>query len=207
MEMIEKKNKANRDLFISGVIDKEISDKIILQLKEINEEDLLIYEQNQFRNKENQIPYEPINITINSQGGSISCGCAIMNALEDCLAPILTHALGEVVSMAVYIYIMGDVRTAGNLSFFGIHGAQTVCGGYTEEMQKYLNINDRIVKKLDDILIERTNVTDEDIEKSKTCFTFYDYDEALQKGLVTIDIYNDDLEEVTKMIQNQLYEK
>ena len=64
--MIKKEEELSRDLYISGEITNEMATEIIAHLRKINDEDMEVYNKNQTLNKKNQMPYEPINITINS---------------------------------------------------------------------------------------------------------------------------------------------
>lgn len=191
-KIMKKTNKAIRDLYISGQINDEVATEIIAQLDLIKKEDLEIYQDNLARKEDSQIPYEPINIIINSPGGYVSSGCAIINMLEECISPIHIHGVGEVCSMAVYIYACGDVRTAGDLVTFGLHGTGGGVGGYTKEMVNTLENCKRIKNKLDDKLIKATKFTKEDMERCETCFDFLGYEEALEKGLITLDVYDED---------------
>ena len=191
--MINKEEELSRDLYISGEINNEMAAEIITHLKKINDEDLDIYEKNQALNEKNQLPYKPISLTINSPGGSVMDGCAIMNTLESCIAPVHTHGIGEVSSMAVHIYACGEVRTAGDLVTFGLHGTGGGTCGYTKEMISSLTHWKRLERKLNTRLLEDTKLTQEDLDACETCLTFYDYDEALEKGLINTDLYDDEL--------------
>lgn len=191
--MMNKEEELSRDLYISGEITNEMATEIIAHLRKINDEDMEVYNKNQTLNKKNQMPYKPINITINSPGGSVIDGCAIMNSLETCIAPVYTHGMGEVSSMAVHIYACGEVRTAGDLVTFGLHGIGGRTGGYAKEMLSSLNHWKKLEKKLNDRLLEDTKLTQEDLDACETCLTFYDYDEALEKGLINTDLYDDEL--------------
>lgn len=202
--MTNKKEELSRDLYISGEITNEMATEIIAHLRKINDEDMEVYNKNQTLNKKNQIPYEPINITINSPGGSVMDGCAIMNSLETCIAPVYTHGMGEVSSMAVHIYACGEVRTAGDLVTFGLHGIGGRTSGYAKEMLSSLNHWKKLEKKLNDRLLEDTKLTQEDLNVCETCLTFYDYDEALEKGLINTDLYD---EELIKSVLDEIDEK
>lgn len=192
-EKMNKAKKVNRDLYIGGEITSELTSEIIAHLNELNKEDLAIYEQNLMLNEENQIPYEPITITINSPGGSVTEGCAIINALESCISPIHTHGVGMVASMAVFIYSCGEVRTAGDLVSFGIHGSSAWGGGYIKETLEMMNYCKTLENKLNKRLMEVTNITQEDLDSCETCTIYYDYDKALEKGLINTDIYDEEL--------------
>lgn len=191
--MENKEEKVIRDLYISGEIDNELATEIISHINEINKEDLEIYNKNQKLNEKNQIPYEPISITINSCGGSVIDGCAIINTLESCIAPLHMHGVGEVSSMAVHIYACGEARTAGDLVTFGLHGFGGCTGGYAKEMRGRLEYWEKLEKKLNKKLMESTKITQEDLDKCETCLDWYDYDKALEKGLINTDIYDEEL--------------
>lgn len=191
--MCEKENKVVRDIYINGEICDEMALEVIKQINEINREDMMIFEANRKLNKESQLPYEPINIIVNSCGGSVVEGCAIINTLEHCLAPIHTHAVGQVASMAIYIYCCGEVRTAGDLTSFGLHGIGGFCSGYAKEALNTLTYWKELANKLDNRLMEETKITQEDLDKCETCAVYYGYDEALEKGLITEDLYDDEI--------------
>lgn len=191
-KMTKKAKKTERDLYIVGMINDEMAMEIVAQLDAIKKEDLEIYQENLLRNKENQIQYDPINITINSPGGYVYSGCAIINALEESIAPIYMHGLGCIASMGVHIYACGDVRTAGDLTTFATHGFGGHVSGYHEEMRASLNYDKKLEEKLDAKLIESTKLTKEDMEHCKTCLDFFDYEQALEKGLITVDIYDEE---------------
>lgn len=199
--MANKNEELSREIYISGEINNEMAAEIIAHLKKINDEDLDVYEKNQTLNEKNQLPYKPISLTINSPGGSVMDGCAIMNTLESCIAPVHTHGIGEVSSMAVHIYACGEVRTAGDLVTFGLHGTGGGTCGYTKEMISSLTHWKKLEKKLNDRLLEDTKLTQKDLDDCETCLVFYDYDEALEKGLINTDLYD---EEFLKGIINGL---
>lgn len=190
--MTNKNEELSREIYISGEINNEMATEIITHLKKINDEDLDVYEKNQTLNEKNQLPYKPISLTINSPGGSVMDGCAIMNTLDSCIAPVHTHGIGEVSSMAVHIYACGEVRTAGDLVTFGLHGTGGGACGYTKEMISSLTHWKRLEKKLNDRLLEDTKLTQKDLDDCETCLVFYDYDEALEKGLINTDLYDEE---------------
>lgn len=51
---------------------------------------------------------------------------------------------------------------------------------------------EEIREKVNDRLLEDTKLTQEDLDACETCLTFYDYDEALEKGLINTDLYDDE---------------
>lgn len=64
---------------------------------------------------------KPIEMFINSGGGSVSAGFAIIGAMEMCDTPIVTYGMGIVASMALAIFTAGDVRIAHRYCRFMFH--------------------------------------------------------------------------------------
>lgn len=62
-----------------------------------------------------------IIVYVNSQGGDVDGGYAIYEMLRLSNKKIITHALNEVFSCAITIYLAGDERYAQNYSNFMIH--------------------------------------------------------------------------------------
>ena len=66
-------------------------------------------------------PEEPIVVYINSTGGEEEADYAIYEALRMSGRKIITHAVNEVCSSAITVYLAGDERYATNYSRFMIH--------------------------------------------------------------------------------------
>lgn len=182
---------ANRKLNLFGQINEVTARALIEELEEIIEEDTMILDYNdKIKEESDKIQYKTVKITISSPGGDVSWGNAIINTLDGMIAPIHTHVIGECASMAIYIFLQGDIRTAGDLSVFGLHGSGSCLGGYVEEMKSTLSIIEKMNDILDLELLRETNFTEEEIKDFQTCLRWLNYEEALQKGLITKDIYN-----------------
>ena len=63
----------------------------------------------------------PINLYINSPGGCVYSALALINAIEYSKTPVITHALGMVMSGALYVMASGHIRKAHKYSSFMFH--------------------------------------------------------------------------------------
>lgn len=80
---------AKRAVFLTGPIDDELAECVVMQLLSLEGAD-------------------PATIVINSPGGSVSAGLAIVDAMEAAPYPVRTHVLGRAASMAATILACGE---------------------------------------------------------------------------------------------------
>ena len=103
------KKRAYRNLVLSGEISEESAKKIIQHISDINEDDF---------GKDNRTP---IQLKINSIGGSMYDGFAIIGAIDSSETPVYTYGYGAIMSMALPILISGHKRFAHPLTTFMYH--------------------------------------------------------------------------------------
>ena len=83
-----------------GDIDSELVNEVIQLIYEINEEDA----------KKTQ--KEPIKLIINSFGGELYSGLALVDVIDNSQTPVHTICHGSAMSMALIIYAAGHKRLA-----------------------------------------------------------------------------------------------
>lgn len=89
-----------------GDIETEIINDIIHSIYEINEEDV------------KKQTADPIKLIINSAGGEIYSGLALIDVINTSLTPIHTICHGSAMSMGLIVFVAGHHRTASpNASF------------------------------------------------------------------------------------------
>lgn len=108
----------NRKIIISEHITDQLADRVIEHLLVISD-----YDDKMASELQNYSP-EPIEIFINSGGGSATAGFAIISAMEMCSTPIVTYGMGIVASMALAIFVAGDIRIAHRFCRFMFHQVQ-----------------------------------------------------------------------------------
>lgn len=93
-------------LFLSGPVTQEKMDKLIQRLLVLHVDEDFI---------------DPVQIVINSPGGDVAAGHAFIDAMDFVKNPIRTIAIGDIASMATYIFIHGQERIMSPRSCAMIH--------------------------------------------------------------------------------------
>lgn len=179
----------SRKIIISSPIDSNVAEKVVGQIMDINEFD------NQMSVVSTYQP-QPIEIYINSDGGSATDGFAIIGAMEMSETPIFTYGLGIVASMALGIFVKGDYRIAHRYTRFMYHSVAYGEMGYIQDHEDSLRESELVQYMYDD-LFKETKITREkmdEIRKSKTNF-FFSGKEAVTLGIA---------DEVTKKPQKKV---
>lgn len=179
----------SRKIIISSPINSNVAEQVVGQIMDINEFD------NQMSVVSTYQP-QPIEIYINSDGGSATDGFAIIGAMEMSETPIFTYGLGIVASMALGIFVKGDYRIAHRYTRFMYHSVAYGEMGYIQDHEDSLRESELVQYMYDD-LFKETKITREkmdEIRKSKTNF-FFSGKEAVALGIA---------DDVTKKPQKKL---
>lgn len=183
-EMITNKALKERTLILNDYVDVESIYKISYYMDRIKKQD-----DSKNLPKEDRI----ITIELSSGGGSITDGNFLMGKIEKFKEEygykIITRVNGYAYSMAFMIFIMGTEREIYRYSDVMIHDAATGMNGH----MKADEINDlnewfkRDWIKTKKIIIEKTKITDEQLEdmKARKLDWFMESDEALKLGVAT----------------------
>lgn len=81
--------------------------------------------------------HDKIVLLINSCGGCVSDGIAIIQAMEASKVPIVTIALGEIKSMAFDIFVAGNERIIAPTTIAMAHPLSLETGGTTHDHRTY----------------------------------------------------------------------
>lgn len=128
---------------------------------------------------------EDVIVEINSPGGYISEGLTIFNILKNYSGRVDTKIIGHAASMATYIAMVGQTRSAENNAVFMIHNGWGIAIGDHREMLKYgnhLNSLTGIIAK------QYAASTDRDIDELRLLMddeTYFYGDEIKEAGFVT----------------------
>lgn len=167
----------DRIVFLSGEIDDNLSNTIVselLYLDSLNHEDIYLY--------------------INSPGGSITSGFAIMDTINFIKSDVRTICLGMAASMGAFLLSCG---TKGKR--FALPNAEIMIhqplGGVNGQATEIKIAAERILKlknKLNEILSKNTNQKIEKIEIDTERDYFLSAQEAKQYGIIDDIIKNTD---------------
>lgn len=148
-----------RKLFLSGEVDSASIKTIIGEILNFNDYDA--------REKKLKSSYvrEPIVLFINSPGGNVYDGFALVDIIKASKTPIYTVCIGHCMSMGLIIFLAGHKRYVGKNSTIMIHGASFLEYGKTPEAEEALNEAKRLEEMLTEIIVETTKIKKKQIEE------------------------------------------
>jgi ATP-dependent Clp protease protease subunit len=157
-----------------GYIDAELVNDIIQLIYEINEEDV----------KKAQV--EPIKLIINSFGGEVYSGLALIDVIDNSQTPIYTVCHGTAMSMGMIVYASGHHRTASRYATFMYHESHYEMNGKVATHKQEIKEVDRTEKICDEYLLSKTKFTPKVLKsvKDKQGEWYFDVNTAKKYGLV-----------------------
>ncbi|MFD6357936.1 head maturation protease, ClpP-related [Nocardia tengchongensis] len=129
------------------------------------------------------IDADEIMVKINSPGGNVYDGLAIMNALADHPAKIITSVEGLAASAASFIAMSGDERIIRPGAEMMIHNAWTVAAGGAADLRAAADQCERTSASVASIYAERTGGDVADWQAAMDAETWYSAQEAVDAGL------------------------
>jgi len=175
------KENLSRTLILSGEVDELTVSEIMQDICDINEID--------DENEDNVVEYTrtPIKLIVNSMGGSVYDGFALIGVIEKSKTPVHTYCYGSAMSMALLILVSGHQRFGHKLSTFMYHEClDQLPYEKLSTLNENLQETKRIMKVYDDYLISKTSLKRKQLDDSKKVkFDWYmSPEEALQYKLI-----------------------
>ncbi|MCZ2109515.1 MAG: Clp protease ClpP [Dehalococcoidia bacterium] len=135
---------------------------------------------------ERRDPGQPIEITINSPGGSVLDGLALFDVILRLRRkghPVTTRGTGLIASMATILLQAGDERILDANSWFMIHEVSSGARGTVSEIEEQQAFTKRLNDRLMDILLERSTLTKRQIQaRTKKRDEWLSAEEAVKLG-------------------------
>ena len=140
-----------RIVFLGTPISDQVANLIVAQLLYLNGED----------------PNQPINMYINSPGGSIYAGLAIYDTMQMIPAPVATYAIGVTASMGTVLLAAGAKgrRYALPHATIHMHPASSGAQGYTEDVRIAFREQERVQTQLFHLVGKHTGHSWKQIEE------------------------------------------
>ena len=159
-----------RIIFLGTPINDQIANVIVAQLLYLNSED----------------PNQPINMYINSPGGSIYAGLAIYDTMQMVTAPVRTFAVGVTASMGTVLLAAGakGQRHALPHSTIHLHPASSGAQGYTEDVRIAFREQERVQTQLFYLVGKHTGRDWKQIEADFERDRYMNAVEAQEYGLI-----------------------
>lgn len=134
---------------------------------------------------------ETINLRVNSPGGSVFDGVAIMNALRRHPANVIATVDGLAASAASFIIQAADEVIMGPGTELMIHEASNICWGNAADMVEMAGHLDRISGTIAGIYAERAGGDVDEWREAMKAETWYTAAEAVAAGLADRALTND----------------
>ena len=159
-----------RIVFLGTPITDQVANAIIAQLLWLNSEN----------------PSQPINLYINSPGGSVYAGLAIYDTMQMITAPVSTLAVGVTASMGTVLLAAGAKGRRYTLPHATIHmhPASSGAQGYTEDVRIAFRELERVQTQLFHLIGKHTGHDWREIEEQFERDRWMNAVEARQFGLV-----------------------
>ncbi len=159
----------DRIIILSGEIDDSLSNSIVAQLLYLD-----------------SVNHNPINLYINSPGGSITSGMAIYDTMNYIKSKVSTICIGLAASMAAFLLSSGEkgMRFCLPNSEVMIHQPLGGAKGQATEIQIAAERILKLKAKLNKILSSNTGQSLEKIQDDTERDYFLSADEALDYGLI-----------------------
>lgn len=148
-------NAEYRNLFLSGDISNETVKGILTSIYFINSDD------DQKEKDYKDWVREPIKLFINSFGGSVYDGLALVDAIKQSKTPVHTICLGSCMSMGLWIFESGKKRLIGEHGTLMYHDVATGVFDKVEGLRQELNESERLRKMAIKDITSRSLVKEE----------------------------------------------
>ena len=147
-----------RELLLSDSISQGSVKTIIENIFEINEDD---------REKEEiykSWERKPIKLFINSYGGCVYDGLALIDVIKRSKTPVHTICVGSCMSMAFWIWLSGNKRFVGERSTLMFHDISIFAFGKTEGIKQELDEMLRLQQILVSEIVECSSIEEERLQ-------------------------------------------
>ncbi len=176
----------SRIIHLHDIIDDASVQNVIQQIQNINFQDDAI--ERQFLFKYNVKPErKPITLEINSYGGIVYDGLALISTIENSTTPVITKVSGYAMSMGFMIFLAGTERHISRHASLMYHQISSVVSGKLRDQEERILISQDLQLRLEDYVIERTKLKRKDLKKIYNIKQDYyiNADQALELGIAT----------------------
>lgn len=126
-----------------------------------------------------------VTVYINSPGGSMFEGIAIMNRLNQHKAGVTVKVMGLAGSAASVVAMAGDRREIGKTAFLFLHNCWTVLAGNRHELRSVSDTLEEFDNSMRDLYAEKSGKTPEEADEWMNADTYFSGKSAVEVGLMT----------------------
>jgi ATP-dependent Clp protease protease subunit len=171
-----------RSIILSNDIDNESVEEMIQFILDVNEYD------DEQDSVSKDFERKPIKLVINSFGGVIYDGFALIGVIKTSKTPIHTYCYGYAMSMGLPIFACGWKRIASKYATFMYHEALNSYPQFDKLsiIKDDLDESNRVMKQYDEILLLNSTISQkqlDDVKKSRRDW-YFTAEEAFKYGMV-----------------------
>lgn len=175
-----KTTNCKREFILNDTVNNASVKDIIMGILEANRQDA---------EKEEEDPdfvRKPINLIVNTFGGSVYDGFGLVAAIDSSQTPVHTYLYGKAMSMGLIIFASGHYRYAHPLGTLMYHGVSTGVQGKIEDIEMSITQSKRLNEAYDKYLLAVSDIPKKLIDQIKADRTeLYLFAlEAIEYGLV-----------------------
>lgn len=169
----------NRSILLFGEITEQNILQAVSTIIEINEQD--DYNEQMIKDYKRQ----PIKLFINSGGGSMHDGLALVDIMTNSTTPIITYCIGKCFSMGFVIFLCGHYRVIGKNASMMYHQVAFGIEDSLQAIEDTVSLTKTYEEKVVKIVLERTKLKRHQLEKHNKGRTewFIHADECVKLGI------------------------
>jgi len=145
-----------RSLYLPEQVNQESMNNLTKSILEINDDDA--YLRKLYAIEDIEYIAKPIQIYIDSYGGSVYQCFGLLGVIDKSETPVHTIVTGCAMSCGFMILISGHKRFGYEMSTPLYHQVSTGFRGNVQDMEESLEETKRLQKKIEDITLKRTNI-------------------------------------------------
>lgn len=167
------KNYVNRNIILNDTIGQNFLEMAVLPFKEMD----------------NDGTGKPIHITVNSLGGEVYNGFALVDAIEKAKSPVTIEIVATACSMAFMIAMAGknnpNVKTICHPFSIGLmHSGYSYMEGTHHAVKDTFDFNQEYEKKIREFILTHSKIDEELYDKVERKEYWMDSNEMLRLGIV-----------------------
>ena len=174
-----KEKRLKREFILNKDVNPESVEDIIMAIDEINRTD------NEKEEENPKYVREPIKIIVNTYGGSVYDGFALIAQIDTSVTPVHTYLIGKAMSMGFLIFASGHKRFMHKLGTLMYHEISTGVHDVITGIKQTIHQSDNLMDMYDDYLLSVSNIPEELIDETKDrkLDLYIGYKKALEYGL------------------------
>lgn len=162
---VTERDSCDRFLSLYDIVDSVSVSAIINDITAINKEDSDLEKLLYFQYGVSSFKREPIILDINSLGGLVYDGLALIATIEQSKTPVITKVNGYAFSMGVLIFLAGHERLISRHASLMYHQVSSEVFGKLKDMEEDLLVTKGLQTKLENYILERSTMTLDNLKK------------------------------------------